>query len=210
MWFTNKTIGVLIILLTLPGNANSKEGTVPIIVEEPSGVERNGWPVTSGVPMAEGILRDSSYVRLSSDGRELPLQTEILSRWPDGSIKWLLLDFQIDLSANERRRLTLEYGPKARSSQSQASIDVQKDSNATTITTGPLKLILSHSEFRLLDSVWLDLDGNGSFSNNERVTSVEGAGMTLTDPPGKVFRADNTDARVKVEQAGPLRGKCQN
>jgi hypothetical protein len=186
-------------------SANSEAKRIPLMIEEPSGVERRAWPVTSGVPLAEGTIRDPSYARLYLDGKELPLQTETLCRRSDGSIKWLLLDFQIDLQANEKRRLVLEYGPETKISQSQTSIDIQNDSNATTIVTGPLKFILSHSKFRPFDSVWLDLDGNGNFSKHERVTSAEGAGIILTDPQGKVFRADNTDARIKVEQAGPLR-----
>lgn len=205
MWLANKTVSTLMVFLTLAGGANSKAGTVPIIVEEPSGVRRKAWPVTSGVPLAEGALRDSSCVRLRSDEGDLPLQTEVLSRWPDGSIKWLLLDFQIDISAKERRRLALEYGLKVKDLQPEALMNVKHGSDTTTVITGPLKLILSHSEFRLFDSVWLDLDGNGNFSKRERVTSTEGTGITLTDPQDKVFRADNADARVIVEQAGPLR-----
>ena len=30
----------------------------------------------------------------------IPLQTEALAHWPDGSVRWLLLDFQIDLAAD--------------------------------------------------------------------------------------------------------------
>jgi hypothetical protein len=192
-------------MLMVAGSANSEAKIISLVVEEPSGVERRAWPVTSGVPLAEGTMREPSYARLHLDGKELPLQTETLSRWSDGSIKWLLLDFQIDIRANERRRLTLEYGPETKTSQSQASMDVRKDSDTTTIVTGPLKFILSRSEFRLFDSVWLDLDGDGNFSKNERVTSAKGTGIMLTDSQGKVFRADNADVRIKVEQAGPLR-----
>ncbi|MHC4544374.1 MAG: exo-rhamnogalacturonan lyase family protein [Planctomycetota bacterium] len=205
MSLTGKVIGVLIVMLMVAGSANSEAKIISLVVEEPSGVERRAWPVTSGVPLAEGTMREPSYARLHLDGKELPLQTETLSRWSDGSIKWLLLDFQIDIRANERRRLTLEYGPETKTSQSQASMDVRKDSDTTTIVTGPLKFILSRSEFRLFDSVWLDLDGDGNFSKNERVTSAKGTGIMLTDSQGKVFRADNADVRIKVEQAGPLR-----
>jgi len=205
MSLTGKTVGALIVLLTIVANANSEADKVPLVVEEPSGVERRAWPVTSGVPLAEGVVADPSCVRLCLDSKELPLQTEALSRWPDGSVKWLLLDFQIDLRADERRMLTLEYGPEVKSSPHQASTSVRQGPDTTTIVTGHLKLILSHSEPRLFDYVWLDLDGDGKFSQRERVTSAEGAGMTLTDAQGTVFRAENADARVKVEQAGPLR-----
>ncbi len=196
---------MLILLLTVTANTNSEAGTVALLVEEPSGVERRAWPVTSGVPLPEGAVAEPSCVRLRSDGKELPLQTEALSRWPDGSVKWLLLDFQIDLQAGERRRLTLQYGPQVKSSPPKAPTSARQDVDTTTVVTGPLKLTLSHSEPRLFDCVWLDLDGDGKFSQRERVTSADGTGMTLTDAQGTVFRADNARARVELEQAGPLR-----
>src|SRR5438105_3088903 len=67
---------------------------VSLTIEEPSGLKRIAHPVTSGLPLAEGELRDESHVRLLDDrGQQLPLQTQVLARWPDQSIKWLLLDF---------------------------------------------------------------------------------------------------------------------
>lgn len=58
------------------------------------GVAMNApYPVTGGIPFARGSLPDASRVRLGDGGRELPVQTETLARWPDPSVKWLLLDF---------------------------------------------------------------------------------------------------------------------
>ena len=67
-----------------------------LVVTEPTGIARRQAPVTSGVPFARGELRSADRVALflaESPDKQVPLQTEILSRWPDGSVKWLLLDF---------------------------------------------------------------------------------------------------------------------
>src|SRR3990172_12465458 len=99
--------GVLLLLA-----AASTAAEVRITVEEPSGTPRRGWPVTSGIPLPQGEMRDpGAAALLTADGRQLPLQTEALVRWPDGSVRWLLLDFQLDLSAGEKKPLTLCYGP---------------------------------------------------------------------------------------------------
>src|SRR5438034_3886878 len=83
-----------------------------VTVAEPARVRRSGWPVTSGVPLARGALRDPQAAALfSAEDREVPLQTEALLRWPDGSVRWLLLDFPIDLKAGEKKHFTLRYGP---------------------------------------------------------------------------------------------------
>ena len=52
-------------------------------------------PITIGVPMPRGLCRDDGVLRLSGGGRtDLPAQTRVLDRWPDGSIRWVLIDFQ--------------------------------------------------------------------------------------------------------------------
>ena len=97
-------------VLMLPASSASA-AVMKITVEEPSGVDRKAWPVTSGVPLAEGALKDPAAAALfSAGGRELPLQTEVLARWPDGSVRWLLLDFQVDLAAKQTKSLSLRYG----------------------------------------------------------------------------------------------------
>ena len=57
-------------------------------VTEPSGVARTAWPITSGVPVARGVLSDPTKTALfGPDGKQLALQTEVLSRWTDGSVE---------------------------------------------------------------------------------------------------------------------------
>ena len=52
---------------------------------------------------------------------------------------------------------------------------------------------------------WLDVNKDGAFSSEERVTDHDGAGIVLQTPDGKRFRADMTKADVTIEQVGPLR-----
>ena len=67
-------------------------------MEEPSGVRRHRWPVTRGVPFPQGALLSCDNLRLlDGAGREVTLQTKALSAWPDGSVRWALLIFQVDL-----------------------------------------------------------------------------------------------------------------
>ena len=184
---------------------------VDLTVTEPSGVARSSWPVTSGVPLARGALRDPDrVVLLDGQGRPLPLQTEVLTRWPDGSIRWLLLDFPIDLPANQTSVLQLRYGNDVvaegrKAADSANTLRVEETDEAVTLDTGPLKLEVSKTRFRLLDRVWIDRDGDGRIANAERVTASQGAGIQLTTPNGDVFRADSAPCQIRVEQRGPLR-----
>ena len=115
---------------------------VRLTVEEPAGVERQQWPVSSGIPLAQGALRDDQAAALfDAAGREVPLQTETLARWPDGSVRWLLLDFQIDLAAKEKKTLTLRYGADVRRAAVENPVRVTKQADGTVvIEPGPVRL----------------------------------------------------------------------
>ena len=195
---------VLLLLTLLPNATQSAE--IRLTVSEPSQIARPSWPVTSGVPLARGALRDPSHAALYDQaGNRLPLQTEALTRWPDGSIRWLLLDFPIDLQAGATARPVLHYGQETRQVEPTNPLKVVESPAGVTIHTGPLKVELNKRGFRLLDRVWLDRNNDGHFADAERITASEGAGIELTAPDGRVFRADLGSAEMRVEQTGPLR-----
>ncbi len=55
---------------------------------------RRGEPVTVGLPWPRGAVKDDRCFRLiGPDGTEQVLQTKVLDRWPDGSVRWCLFDF---------------------------------------------------------------------------------------------------------------------
>jgi YetA-like protein len=55
---------------------------------------RRGEPVTVGLPWPRGAVKDDRCLRLiGPDGTEQVLQTKVLDRWPDGSVRWCLFDF---------------------------------------------------------------------------------------------------------------------
>ena len=72
------------------------------------------YPVTGGIPLRRGAVTDAGTVALFAGEDERELQAEVLARWPDGSIKWLLADFFADLEPHETRRYTLSCGDGAR------------------------------------------------------------------------------------------------
>ncbi len=51
---------------------------------------RSGEPICVGLPWPRGALREENRFHFSGDS---PLQTRVLDRWSDGSIRWCLFDF---------------------------------------------------------------------------------------------------------------------
>jgi len=130
-----------IVLSFLAGRAAATD--VKLTVEEPSGVARTAWPVTSGIPMAQGALKDDQAAALFDAGaKQMPLQTEVLARWPDGSIRWLLLDFQVGLAAKEKKTLVLRCGPDVQRAAVKDPIQVIKKANGEVVLEpGPVRLV---------------------------------------------------------------------
>ena len=58
-------------------------------------------PVTGGVPLPEGAAPDGTHFALfDENSKPVPCQSSILARWNDGSVRWVLLDFQAEPPAN--------------------------------------------------------------------------------------------------------------
>ncbi|MBI4623737.1 MAG: hypothetical protein HY736_11050 [Verrucomicrobia bacterium] len=178
---------------------------VALFVEEPGGVSRIGWPVTSGVPFAPGALPDAKGMTLvAGDGPAVPLQTDVLARWPDGSVRWLLVDFQVDLAVGQQKVFKLRHASNASAPPIPAPVRVSTQGSRTTIETGPLRVELSRDGFDPLGAVWLDQNRDGRFTGEERVTGT-GGGLFVRDANSKRHEAAQAPAEIVIEESGPLR-----
>lgn len=75
--------------------------SVPLLFSALEVVPRRGEPVTVGLPWPRGAVHDEALFQLlNADNVSQPLQTEVLDRWPDGSIRWCLFDFLASWNGN--------------------------------------------------------------------------------------------------------------
>src|SRR5882724_1498236 len=90
-------------------------------------------PVTCGIPWPRGALHDLSRLALR-DARErrIPLQARVLDRWPDGSVRWVLLDWHAEVEAAPYRLGVADYEPLP----PQYAVRVQANGTAVTVETG--------------------------------------------------------------------------
>ena len=101
----------LVLVMLLAGAAEGAMSPIAVSVREPDGIPRAHWPLTFSVPLARGALSaGASLVVRDETGGALPVQTRPLSRWPDGSVRWLQVDTQVDLRARQTRGLRVEAG----------------------------------------------------------------------------------------------------
>lgn len=130
--------------------AGAIERTIPLTVDGAGVRLAEPFPVTGGIPFGRGELTDVTRVRVSDEERELPLQTEVLARWPDGSVKWLLLDVQVPPGTD---RLQLRYGPKVPPRPLFSSIRAGADGEKVEVDTGPLAFTVRRDGHGFLDAV---------------------------------------------------------
>ena len=87
--------------------------SLPITVTEPAGLSRVAEPVSGGIPLPQGRYKKGQAFALFDARVELPVQTTPLVVDENGYLRWILLDFQTDLKAREKKTFTLEAAPAA-------------------------------------------------------------------------------------------------
>ena len=179
---------------------------LPLKITEYAGIARENEPVSFGVPIPRGEVSDlSSLSMLGSDGKAVTSQFETLATWPDGSTRWLLIDFPATANGNQVARYKLNTAGKG--SPAGAKLEISQEGNAITVNTGVMKTILNTQYFDLFNTVYLDNDADGAFSDDELVTSLENVpGIYLRDSQGRELasRWGLVDTAL-VEAEGPVR-----
>jgi hypothetical protein len=106
-------VGLSVMGARPPAGAQSV-GRTALHVEETAGIRRFFYPVDARVPFPRGTLVDPTRVRLLREGVELPAQYTAFDRWPDDSVRWLAVNFNISIGPLERQTYEVEYGPGTR------------------------------------------------------------------------------------------------
>lgn len=141
----------LLVALALAGPARGAMAPVAVTVREPDGLARQHWPLTFSVPLARGALRGGEpVVARDEGGAALPVQARALSAWPDGSVRWLQVDTQVDLRPNQERRLRVEPGTPGRP---HAPLTVSNGAERVDVDTGVLRFRVPRDHFALLEGL---------------------------------------------------------
>ena len=73
---------------------NNHAAPITFTVSETAGLRRFGYPVTASLEVGQGALPDAASARLlDATGKGFPAQFTTISKWPDGSVRGLDVDF---------------------------------------------------------------------------------------------------------------------
>jgi hypothetical protein len=132
----------LVVVAMRSAQAAAAPVAVPLAVEERGGVPRRAFPASASVPFPRGRLaRPAALWLAGSDHRPVPMQTAVLERWPDGSVRWLLVDFLADLPAGGRATYTLSEGKPPRAAAG-PRIRMDTRDGARTLDTGAITVTI--------------------------------------------------------------------
>ena len=154
---------------------------------------RTAAPVTSGICLPRDTFPADQPFSLWDGETEIPLQTAPLVVETNGTLRWVLLDFQLSPGAGEKESLMLRTGaPHARPA---LSLRCQETGEYVTLDTGRLRLRVSKtSPFGLFTEAVMD---GRSIAAGGEVDYVEAR-------TGRRFSA-GPPSSVAFESRGPLR-----
>ena len=192
---------------------------IEIRVREEAGIGRERWPLTRGVPLPAGAVEGMDGLRLvNGAGAEVAAQFSVLGTWPDGSAKWILVDFQGDVEAGGEAVYSLQAGAAQAVEECVEIIDGEE---RVEVCTGPLRFGVGKKSFALFDGVELGARRGGEFAPETelaprgggdawaRICESEFKGGTARRIYGMggdcLASAGAEEYSVAVEEAGPLR-----
>ena len=109
-------------------------------------VPRSGEWLCRGIPFPQGILADPGNLILKDQtGRVLPLGTEPMARWPDGTVKWALLQFPVDFDRNGRKTYSLNWVDEKPEPDAGPRISLTKTAAGLEVDNGVLSFVLPGS-----------------------------------------------------------------
>jgi len=166
---------------------------VPVLVKEPAGIGRKAEPISGGISLPRGLFKPGEVqLALFDKNKPVPAQVSELVVGPNGFVRWVLLDFQLDLGANGTKELLLRTG---RPVPPERPLKVKETAEAVHVDTGRMALTIRRNRpFTLLENV--TVEGKAMISSGQ-ISYTDGlVNKRYFAGAGKV---------VTVHYAGPLR-----
>ncbi|MBI4387754.1 MAG: hypothetical protein HY582_01760, partial [Candidatus Omnitrophica bacterium] len=175
---------------------------IPFIVKNETTTFANDFPAEGGIPFPMGELKTPEQIQIhDAQGKNVPFEARILSRWPDGSIRWLGVSVRTTLPPMDGAGYYLDYGPNIQPETFPTGLNVEEDANSIAVSTGTMKVEFNKKSFYFFKRVSIDQNKNQTIELEEEVMA-DGA-LVLTFK-GEEYQAnlDKKTYTIEVEENG--------
>lgn len=163
-----------------------------ILIRESAGIERTGEYVRVALPCRRGELQpDTALCLAGPDDTPIPCQRRMLKAWPDGSVKWLLLDFHVRFPAGGALSYQVCEAPVGM--ESAPAIQIVPGAGQWLVHTGAGTFCIDSLSYRPLLSV--QHGGRDLLAVGKSACHFSIDGVTNVSPKVEL---------IEVEEAGPL------
>lgn len=154
---------------------------------------------TWGQPWPQASLEQDQPLHLIDEkGRAQALQTWVMARWPDGSIKWTGHAIPADLSPGQQFRLAKGKAPKPKH-----TINIRENANHWVIDTGVIRCVMAKSGDVIIESIQR---GKKTLLQNARFIGQRQSQVELdAEQPLAITNFSATIRQIEIEQKGPVR-----
>lgn len=173
---------------------------ITVYVEKLYRYPRIGEHLTLAVPFRQGELTEEGSVRICDGDKVLPVQSKVTGRYPDGSVKYLLVRFVGDLPGNEGKEFSLDWKEVPAQELPQdfgAALQVQEMSDGYRIDSDVLQLRVKNHTGNLVEM--LSVEGRTYDKEQFAGPLLECRGEDGFLPP-----AEMTFGEWELAEAGPL------
>jgi hypothetical protein len=161
------------------------------LVDAPIG----GGPVTCGIPWPRGELHDPARLALRDcQGRSIALQARSLDRWPDGSVRWVLLDWHAE-TVEAPFRLSISERTTARP---QKQVTAELRGGFVTVETGTARFELGTGQVFPFCSVQVA---------GQEAVGTKASRLAVENETGHTYLAQID--QIQVEEVGPARAQIR-
>jgi hypothetical protein len=108
-------------------------------------------PIICGVPLPEGCAKSVNELSLQLDSRPLTWQPEVMNRWPDGSVRWVLVNTVLPAGTRAEAHIELVHAPMPPSAAAGARMSTSDDGKTIKVRTTDLDVVVGGAS--LIDSV---------------------------------------------------------
>ena len=176
-----------------------KRGPASLMLEMAGAIPRAGFPVTCGVPLPAGAVTRLDQIALRDpSGKPTPVQASALNRWQDGSLRWVLLDFEAPAEAGPWR---LEFGKPERAPAPPQPVRVRRSGGTLRIATGAIGIVMGEERSHLLDRI--------VFAGAREPIAGPLTGEVVVRRGRRDVRYAPQAAKIEVTASGPLRATVE-